>query len=290
MGALQSTCGFEDEGCFLWKDRFRQAPLDQSLDELIVKLFRLQDLNGDGFLDEMELVQLNKKVAMLHYGKDVDKEQLKSKYQDIFRSMLDSTGGSVSFDAFRKHTLDGLRAKDSDKLAQSFILEQWISEAVSARYSFSIPSMQSISDVPFLLLSSFEVDPSQAYGDGPYCESNAVRTPPVAMSARDGPELADKPQAEFGSLPAPPDVIFEGCEHGLGPPPIGDVLVPRAPAPSEATSSGLSRLDAFSDGRGALQVTVRLQDPWVCPANVGADEEPLSLEACCQREQSEAQP
>jgi len=268
MGAVQATCGFEDDACALWKDRFLgKAPMDQALDELIEKLFRLQDLNGDGVLDEMELVQLNKKIAMLHYGKDIDKEQLRTKYQDIFRSMLDSSGGSVSYDAFRKHTLDVLRARDKDKLAQSYILEQWVSEAVSARYSFSIPSMQSISDVPFLLLDSFEVDPDRNYPNGVTDESNpngvadesnAVRTPPVATGKRDEQELADKSQdVEFGHLSAPPDVNPEGCECLEE---VADgMIVPRAPAPSEATSSGLSRRDAAADGLSAVQVTVSFQ-------------------------------
>jgi len=256
MGAVQATCGFEDDACALWKDRFLgKAPMDQALDELIEKLFRLQDLNGDGVLDEMELVQLNKKIAMLHYGKDIDKEQLRTKYQDIFRSMLDSSGGSVSYDAFRKHTLDVLRARDKDKLAQSYILEQWVSEAVSARYSFSIPSMQSISDVPFLLLDSFEVDPDRNYPNGVADESNAVRTPPVATSMHDEPELAVKSQdVDLGLLPAPPGAKLDGCGH-LEETADG-MFVPRAPAPSEATSSGISKRDAAADGLGSLQVTV----------------------------------
>lgn len=260
MGMVQATCGFEDDGCCPPKDRHvGKAAMDQTLDELIDKLFRLQDLNGDGFLDEMELVQLNKKVAILHYGKDIDKEQVKAKYQDIFRSMLDAGGGLVSYDAFRKHTLSVLMSKDRDKLAQSFILEQWISEAASARLSFSIPSMQSISDVPFLLLDSFDVDPSRTCD-----ESNIVRTPPVARSAHDEHEFADKPQVEFGNLVAPPDTSLEGvgrseeAAHGMP--------VPRAPAPSEAASSGLSRGDVACNGPVAVQVTVSVHDSCTMPS------------------------
>lgn len=40
---------------------------------LIAELFSLQDLNSDGFLDEEELVKLNEKIAMLHYGRDIDR-------------------------------------------------------------------------------------------------------------------------------------------------------------------------------------------------------------------------
>lgn len=165
--------------------------------------------------------------------------------------MLDTSGGLVSFDAFRKHTLDVLKAKDKDKLAQSFILEQWISEAVSARYSFSIPSMQSISDVPFLLLQSFEFDPSQAFDDGICEESHAVSTPPVAMSARAEPELVDKSQVEFGSWGAPTAGRLQEVADLRG----GLLSVPRAPAPSEAPSSWLSKADVASD-RPVVQVII----------------------------------
>jgi len=259
MGASQGTCGFEEEGCCPWKDRLlKKDPIDQTLDELIENLFRIQDLNGDGVLDETELVQLNKKVAILHYGKDVDKEKLKTKYQDLFRSMLGPSGESVSQDAFRRYTLNVLRAQDRDKVAQSFILEQWISEAVSARYSFSIPSMQSISDVPFLLLPSFDVDPSQAHRsrDGePIAvgEPTAVCTPPVAVSAHDEGEFLEKLHVKFGNLPMPQEDLKHSGEV------LRDEFVPRAPAPSEATSSGLSKADPFSDGQ-TVQVTVCVRD------------------------------
>lgn len=129
-------------------------PVDQLVEELIEKLFHLQDLNDDGVLEELELIQLNKKIQILHYGQDIDKEEVRRRYREIFRANLDPEGEPVPLATFRRHTLAVLRGIDPDKYAQILILEQWIAEADLARESFQMPSMQSISDIPFLLLMS----------------------------------------------------------------------------------------------------------------------------------------
>jgi hypothetical protein len=126
--------------------------LDNSVEGLILQLFRLQDLNGNGFLEEEELVQLNKKLAMLHTGKDVDKEAVKEKFQRLFRRSLDANGEPVPVQTFSTHIREVLNAIDTNEQAQEFILEQWVLEAELARHSFRQPSMNSLADLPFLLL------------------------------------------------------------------------------------------------------------------------------------------
>jgi len=127
-----------------------------SLEELLLELFRLHDLNGNGCLEEIELIKLNEKIAMLHYGKDVDKQAVKTKYRDLFRTKLDASGQAVlypTFRAFMQGVLDGI---DPDVEAQEMILEQFIAEARSAREAFYWSSMASESDAPFLPHISYQ--------------------------------------------------------------------------------------------------------------------------------------
>merc|ERR1719401_1218303 len=116
---LLEKCGFQCE------KKTRRDGRDQDLNDMIEKLFNLQDLNENGVLEESELIQLNKKVAMLHYGKDVDKEEVRAKYQELFRSKLDPSGQPVPVEKFRQYILDVLRAVDPDPNAQQMIVEQW---------------------------------------------------------------------------------------------------------------------------------------------------------------------
>merc|ERR1719230_1288929 len=90
---------------------------------LLQELFRLHDLNKDGLLDELELVKLNQKIAMLHYGKEADKAAVRSKYQELFRSKLDADGDPVSYEIFRAYMLDTLHGLDTDQKAQELIVE-----------------------------------------------------------------------------------------------------------------------------------------------------------------------
>jgi len=121
------------------------------LEPLLAKLFSLHDLNGDGVLEEQELVKLNEKIAMMHYGKDTDLGPVRQKYRDVFRSKLDARGHAVLYPTFRsfmKGLLDELDPHDEE--AQEMIVEQWIAEAKTGREAFYFASMASESDLPFI--------------------------------------------------------------------------------------------------------------------------------------------
>jgi len=117
---------------------------------LAKELFTLQDLKGDGALEEGELIKLNEKIAMLHYGKDVDKGPVREKFSNLFREKLDPDGKPVPFSVFRKYIFEVLRELDEDPRAQEMILEQFIAEAESARAVFHEHSFMSASDEPFM--------------------------------------------------------------------------------------------------------------------------------------------
>lgn len=123
------------------------------------ELFNLHDLKGDGFLEEQELVKLNTKIAMLHYGSNTDKETVKTKYQQLFRTKLDESGQPVPYSVFHAYMQQFLNELDSSLYAQEMILEQFIAEAQSGRMAFyTCASFQSVSDEPFLpRLSSAEL-------------------------------------------------------------------------------------------------------------------------------------
>eukprot|EP00933_Yihiella_yeosuensis_P054129 TRINITY_DN5249_c3_g1_i1.p1 TRINITY_DN5249_c3_g1~~TRINITY_DN5249_c3_g1_i1.p1 ORF type:complete len:795 (+),score=145.36 TRINITY_DN5249_c3_g1_i1:152-2536(+) len=126
-----------------------------SLEGLTQELFRLQDLNKDGFLDENELVKLNEKIAMLHYGKDTDLNAVKVKYKNHFRDNLDPNGDPIPYERFREYIVGVLASVDPDPRAQEMVLEQWIAEAESARAAFFCRSMGSESDFEYLTKISF---------------------------------------------------------------------------------------------------------------------------------------
>mmetsp|Transcript_46098 Transcript_46098/g.148095 ORF Transcript_46098/g.148095 Transcript_46098/m.148095 type:complete len:294 (+) Transcript_46098:34-915(+) len=133
----------------------------------IRELFRLHDLNGNGTLEEDELVQLNAKVALLHYGHDVDLTVVKEKYRRLFREKLNREGSSVSFAVFRRYLLQVLDSLDPDPTAQEMIAEQFALEAQAARAVFHLPSFASVSDAEFL----------SKIPRGSFYESRSPRTP-----------------------------------------------------------------------------------------------------------------
>lgn len=135
------------------------ASLVVVVDEKLRELFNLHDLKGDGFLEEQELVKLNEKIAMLHYGHDTDKQAVKTQYQELFRSKLDHSGQPVPYSVFHTYMHQLLNDIDSSLLAQEMMLEQFIAEAQSGRVAFyTCASFQSLSDEPFLpRLSSVEL-------------------------------------------------------------------------------------------------------------------------------------
>mmetsp|Transcript_59853 Transcript_59853/g.106419 ORF Transcript_59853/g.106419 Transcript_59853/m.106419 type:complete len:294 (+) Transcript_59853:94-975(+) len=126
------------------------------MEKLLQELFDAHDLNKNGLLEEAELIQLNKKIAVLHHGKDVDLNEVKDRYQALFRKGLSASGDPVPFSSFRKYVLSVLEEADPDLDAQEMVLEQWLAEARSARMMFHMPSMASLSDAPFLSTISFD--------------------------------------------------------------------------------------------------------------------------------------
>lgn len=120
------------------------------LDHLLRELFRLHDLNGNGFLELEELVQLNTKVAMLHYGKDTDLDAVRLRYRSLFLERLDPQGRPVPFATFRTYVCEMLNSLDRDPLAQEMMVEQFAAEARSARAVFHCDGFSSPSDRVFL--------------------------------------------------------------------------------------------------------------------------------------------
>lgn len=119
------------------------------------ELFRIQDLKKDGVLDEAELVKLNQKIAIMHYGKDADKGAVRKKFQDLFRSRLDAAGQPVPYEVFRRYMFGVLNQHDTDERAQQMILEQFIAEASLGREAFQFASFASSTDAQFASRVSF---------------------------------------------------------------------------------------------------------------------------------------
>jgi hypothetical protein len=132
------------------KGSYSSPDPEVEIELLLKELFRLHDLNRDGLLEELELIQLNKKIAMLHHGEDVDKKEVAERFHTLFRSKLDPLGRPVSFPVFRDYMKGVLREIDRNPIAQNMILEQFIAEADSAQKLFRSLSMYSASDEPLL--------------------------------------------------------------------------------------------------------------------------------------------
>lgn len=103
------------------------------LEVMLYELFCLQDLKSDGFLEEGELIQLNEGIAVLHYGRDVDRSRVRKKYKDLFREKLHPAGEPVTYSIFRRYMREVLDTIDLDIAAQEMIMDQFIAEATSAR-------------------------------------------------------------------------------------------------------------------------------------------------------------
>lgn len=109
------------------------------MEDFMQELFGLHDLDGNGLLEEHELIALNEQIALLHYGHKADIQQVRTKYQDLFRSQLDADGRPVRYSVFKKYAFEVLNALDADPFAQEMILEQFINEAQSARHAMDLP-------------------------------------------------------------------------------------------------------------------------------------------------------
>mmetsp|Transcript_66530 Transcript_66530/g.171224 ORF Transcript_66530/g.171224 Transcript_66530/m.171224 type:complete len:223 (+) Transcript_66530:175-843(+) len=119
-------------------DKFPEvAP--QRIEDLVKELFTVHDLNGNGMLEEMELVTLNEKIAVLHHGQDLDTTEVRQKYKALFRSKLDPEGKPVPFQTFRVYAHEVLEGMDTDPEAQELILEQFVAEARSACQALRLP-------------------------------------------------------------------------------------------------------------------------------------------------------
>jgi len=145
----------EDEDQAAMVAAFGPPMRDPELEQLTRELFKLHDLNGNGFLEEKELVQLNVKVALLHHGMDIDREAVKQKYRTLFRTKLNAEGKPVAYPVFRRYVFQVLDGIDRDPPAQEMIVEQFVAEAGSARATFHCASFASEADRSFLSKISF---------------------------------------------------------------------------------------------------------------------------------------
>lgn len=145
-------CGeFEDVPAQRPRRATDSSQTEARIQDLLKELFRLHDLKSNNVLEEEELVKLNQKVALLHYGREgTDKAAIREKYQTIFREHLDPQGRPVPFEIFNEYMKGVVAAVDSALNAQEMMLEQFVAEAQSGREAFRFPSLQSESDVDFL--------------------------------------------------------------------------------------------------------------------------------------------
>lgn len=128
-----------------------KAKAQERVEELLQKLFDLHDLKANGVLEEEELIKMNEKVSLLHYGKEkTDKNAIREKFRGVFREQLDPQGRPVPFSVFRNYMQGLLLGVDSDPDAQVMMVEQFIAEAETARQAFRIPSLASESDHLFM--------------------------------------------------------------------------------------------------------------------------------------------
>eukprot|EP00440_Ansanella_granifera_P030094 gb/GFBE01032695.1/.p1 GENE.gb/GFBE01032695.1/~~gb/GFBE01032695.1/.p1 ORF type:complete len:179 (+),score=42.76 gb/GFBE01032695.1/:1-537(+) len=106
---------------------------DLRLEDLLCQLFSLHDLDGNGLLEESELIQLNITVALLHKGEDVDLLEVEDTYRTLFREKLDPDGNPIKYSRFRSYVLQLLDGIDEDPRAQEMMMEQFVAEARLAR-------------------------------------------------------------------------------------------------------------------------------------------------------------
>jgi hypothetical protein len=116
------------------------GPAQERHEELFRELFRLHDLDGNGTLEENELVQLNEQVAVLHHGPGADLQAVRQRYRELYRTKLDPQGiGFVNYVTFQSYAREVLDRLDPDAEAQEMILEQFVAEASSARHALNYP-------------------------------------------------------------------------------------------------------------------------------------------------------
>ncbi|CAJ1405491.1 unnamed protein product [Effrenium voratum] len=132
--ALRDLAPCQDPGAELFFGALGGVRSDR-LEEMMQELFRLQDLNCNGTLEEAELLKLNEKIAILHGGSDAECSSVRRRYSQIFRSELNAEG-PVTFTRFRRYMYRTLDALDPDEPTQAMILDQFIAEADLALATF----------------------------------------------------------------------------------------------------------------------------------------------------------
>jgi len=128
------------------------SEMETSIADLIQELFDIQDLNGNGKLEESEVIQLNKKIAQLHYGQHADLEAVAVKFTAVFREGLNPSGMGVPFSTFQMYMQRVLDENDPDPYAQFFVIEQLVLEARSARECFDYESLACDGDEQYRIL------------------------------------------------------------------------------------------------------------------------------------------
>jgi len=106
---------------------------DPLVDSMVDELFALQDLNGDGLLEEWELIKMNQVISLLHYGSLVNPIEVQERYSRLFRKHLNANGEPAGCATFRRYLSTALQEREDDKPSQVAIVEQLIAEAQLAR-------------------------------------------------------------------------------------------------------------------------------------------------------------
>lgn len=243
---------------------------EAEIQELLHELFRLHDLKSNGVLEEDELIKINEKVALLHYGKEgTDKAAIREKYQTIFREHLDAQGRPVPFEVFRNYMQGVVSALDPSLDAQLMMLEQFVAEAQSGREAFRYPSLQSDSDFAFMpaeeeCMQELDEEADDAEQSQSSSSSSSLATPEQLQSPDSSPTRIS---AGLGLKSSMPDEV---ASHGQVKPhflldfPIAPAFQ-HVPLPREF-SHGAWQLQsdvtsAVSLGREASQGAQRLQNP-----------------------------
>mmetsp|Transcript_106812 Transcript_106812/g.238330 ORF Transcript_106812/g.238330 Transcript_106812/m.238330 type:complete len:753 (-) Transcript_106812:7-2265(-) len=196
----------------------------ESLESLIAELFRLHDLKANGVIEEVELIKLNEKIALLHHGKDIDKSAVKIRFQEVFRENLDPKGRPVAYPTFHRYMLRMLEELDANVKAQVMIVEQFVEEARSARAAFRFPSLATESDAPFLSTLSLSEDEAEAVAAAAAMPSVGAASERllVAEHAPGRPNamsMADRVQLVAAAGPSSPPLAGPRPRRGSEPPP-----------------------------------------------------------------------
>mmetsp|Transcript_2951 Transcript_2951/g.7518 ORF Transcript_2951/g.7518 Transcript_2951/m.7518 type:complete len:375 (-) Transcript_2951:27-1151(-) len=187
------------------------------LEENMRKLFNLHDLQGCGTVSSEDLVQLNKRIASLHYGPGIDQEALRKKYEALFYQHLDPSGRPIPYSVFRDYMGFVLHEHDDDIIAQTMILEQFIVEAESALAIFPLDVSPTASTAADDTSLCFELDEDCA-GTG-ICKAEV----PSGAAAESSPSEVSEPPPTNHVEPreaVPEEYLHGGTEEemtGAGP-------------------------------------------------------------------------